>query len=189
MKTCVITLDLINEICHKNGKLARYADRIEKNNILKKINHLLAWAREKNYLIIHVKLAFRSNYYDASTISPLFSAAKNNEVLKINNWGTQFISALDRRDNDIEIIKHRVSAFYGTDLDLILRANRIEQLILCGVATNNAVELTAREAHDRDYHVTIVSDASESADDESQKASLNFLARISNISTTNALIG
>jgi len=188
MKTCIITLDIINEICHSDGKLANYAGRIKENKIINHINDVLNWGRQKNLLILHVRLGFRLNYQDCSTISPIFKLAKEKKILQISEWGGQFCDTLERHKNDVEIIKHRVSAFYGTDLDLILRANKIAKLILTGVGTNNAVELTAREAHDRDYAVTIISDATECADDDAKNASLKFLSRIAKITTTELLV-
>lgn len=188
MKTCIITLDIINDICHSDGKLARYADRIKESKVIHHINDVLAWGCQNDILIIHVRLGFRSNYQDGSVVSPIFKLSKEKQLLKISEWGSQFCDTLDRNENDVEIVKHRVSAFYGTDLDLILRANKIERLILTGVATNNAVELTAREAHDRDYAVTVISDATECSDNEAKKASLNFLSRIAEVKTTASLI-
>lgn len=73
-------------------------------------------------------------------------------------------------------------------MDLILRANCIEKLILTGVATNNAVELTAREAHDRDYEVQIIEDTTECGSDEEQQASIHFLSRITTWLSTEDLI-
>ena len=189
MKTCLINLDLINDICHPKGKLAKYTARIEDSCIIEKINQLSDWARSKKYLVAHVKLAFRPNYIDSSLISPLFSRAEKYQALKASEWGTQLCDTCDVHPDDVLITKHRVSAFYGTDLDLILRANCIEHLILTGVATNNAVELTAREAHDRDFHVTIVSDATETANDEEKASSLNFLSRIANVLTCDEIMG
>ncbi len=184
MNTCLITLDIINDICHPNGNIASFTDRIEKNHTIENINQITTSCRKHNMLITHVRLAFRNHHPDGSYVSPVFSTITNKQILKNTDWGSQFCDSLSRQESDIEIIKHRVSAFYGTDLDLILRANKIEQLILVGVATNNAVELTAREAHDRDYHVTIISDACETSDDNAQQASLNFLSRIANVTTT-----
>lgn len=181
MKTAVIVLDLINEFCHDNGKMAQYADRIKQKNIIGHANELIAWGRQKNDLVIHVRVGFNRHYKDASVFSPVFSLAAKNKALNLSEWGAQFCDQLDVNQNDVCIIKHRVSAFYGTDLDLILRANRIEKLILAGIATNNAVELTAREAHDRDYQVTIVSDACTANSDDSHQASLNFLQRIATV--------
>lgn len=188
MTTAIITLDLINEICHTKGKLAKYADRIANKQIIGQINRLIDWGRQQPYLICHIRVGFSPHYKDASSISPLFSAAQKNRALTLNEWGTEFCQTLNRQADDVCITKHRVSAFYGTDLELILRANRIEHLILVGVATNNAVELTAREAHDRDYRVTVVADACETDSDPSQAASLTFLSRIATICTTNDIL-
>lgn len=179
MKTAIITLDIMNEICHPKGKLARYADRIANNNIINTINQITSWGRKNNALIIHVRVGFMPHYHDSSSVSPMFSAAKTNHVLDLESWNGQYCDELDIQPNDIQVIKHRVSAFYGTDLDLILRANRIENLVLTGVATNMAVELTAREAHDRDFVVTVVTDACEAASDEDHAASLRVLGRVS----------
>jgi nicotinamidase-related amidase len=131
-----------------------------------------------------VRVGFQHHYHDSSTVSPMFSTAKQNNVLALNEWNGKFCTALHRENTDAEVIKHRVSAFYGTDLDLILRANRIEHLILTGVSTSMAVEATAREAHDRDFSVTVIEDATECASDEEKKASLNILSRIANCITT-----
>ncbi|CCB88211.1 isochorismatase family cysteine hydrolase [Simkania negevensis] len=188
MDTAIITLDIINEICHPDGKLARFSDRISNKKIIDRINSITDWGRKKDFLIIHVRVGFRPSYADASTRATLFIHAKKNRALAINEWGGQFCETLEVLPDDIQIIKHRVSAFYGTDLDLILRANDIKQLIFTGVSTNNAVELSAREAHDRDYQVTIVEDATECASDEEQAASIKALSRIATWRLTDELI-
>ena len=187
MRSAIITLDLINEICHIKGKLAQYVDRIEARHIITNVNQLTQWGRKREHLIGHVRVGFRADHKEVSSVSPLFSGAKANNALVLDSWGGAFCESLNRELTDVSIIKHRVSAFYGTELDLMLRANRIERLILCGVSTNNAVELTAREAHDRDYHVTVVTDACETNTDEEQKASLHFLSRIAQLSTLNEI--
>jgi nicotinamidase-related amidase len=188
MKTAVVVLDLINEFCHVNGKMAKYADRIQEKGIIEKANQLVEWARQQNHLIAYVRVGFNPHYKDASAVSPIFSLASKNKALNLSEWGAQFCDELAVDKNDVCVIKHRVSAFYGTDLDLILRANRIERLILAGIATNNAVELTAREAHDRDYQVTVISDACTTNTDVAHQASLDFLQRISTVSPLKEVI-
>ena len=86
------------------------------------------------------------------------------------------------------VIKHRISAFYGTDLDLILRSNGVDHVVLTGVSTSMAVELTAREAHDRDYKVTVVTDATTCATDAEKESSLAILARLAQLESTNELV-
>lgn len=59
----------------------------------------------------------------------------------------------------IEIVKNRYSAFVGTDLDQRLRAAKVGRVAICGFMTNFCCESTARSAHDRDYFVDFVVDA------------------------------
>lgn len=188
LKTAIISLDIINEICHPKGKLARYADRIANKKIIERINRVTAWGREKGHLVIHVRVGFHPHYHDSSTRSALFKNAKNHQALLLTEWGGKFCEKLQVNPDDVQIIKHRVSAFYGTDLDLILRANSIETLILMGVSTSNAVELTAREAHDRDYHVVILEDTTECASDDEQQASKNVTSRLAEWKKSTELI-
>jgi nicotinamidase-related amidase len=187
MKKAIITLDIINDLCSSKGKVARYPDRISENKVIAKINSITSWGRNKECLIIHVRLGFRPHYLDSSFISPIFGKAKANKALSIDEWGGQFCKELQIEGDDIQIIKHRVSAFYGTDLDLILRANSVREIIIVGIATNNAVELTAREAHDRDFKVQVIGDATECGSDEEKLASLNFLSRIAEVLSTDQL--
>lgn len=184
MKTAIINLDIINDITHKAGKIASYADRIEQENIITHINQINQWARKHHHLVIHVRVGFDNNYTQCSTISPIFKNAKTYGALNLNQWGCEYHASLKIEPNDIEVIKHRISAFYGTDLDLICRANKIERLELGGVSTSMAVELTAREAHDRDYHVVVVTDATTCASDEEKNTSLVSLGRIGFLVTT-----
>ena len=128
------------------------------------------------------------DYIECPKHSPLFSKAKELGIFQLDTWGTTFHPKLDVQPEDKIIIKHRVSAFYNTDLETILHANNIETLIISGVATNNAVELTAREAHDRDYRIVIIEDACATMTDEAHRASLNSLQRISKIITASALV-
>jgi len=61
-------------------------------------------------------------------------------------------------DSDLVVTKTRVGAFSGTDLDLLLRAQGIDTLILFGIATSGVVLSTALQAADLDYRVVILKD-------------------------------
>jgi nicotinamidase-related amidase len=60
--------------------------------------------------------------------------------------------------DDIVVTKKRVSAFTGSDLDVVLRAQDIEHLILAGIATSGVVLSTLRQAADLDFALTVLSD-------------------------------
>lgn len=77
---------------------------------------------------------------------------------------------------DKVVLKHRYSAFYNTDLETILRCQKIEDLVICGIMTNLCCESTARDAYYRDYRVFVPADATGSIDEEMHLASLMNLA-------------
>ncbi len=74
------------------------------------------------------------------------------------------------------ILKHRYSAFYNTDLETILRVQKIEDLVITGIMTNMCCESTARDAYYRDYRVFFLADATGSVTEEMHTASLLNLA-------------
>jgi ureidoacrylate peracid hydrolase len=74
--------------------------------------------------------------------------------------------------DDIILPKHRYSAFIGTPMDAILRANGIRTLILTGVATNVCVESTARDGFMMDYHIVVASDLTAGVSEEVKQMSL-----------------
>jgi nicotinamidase-related amidase len=75
-----------------------------------------------------------------------------------------------------QILKHRYSAFYNTDLETILRVQKIEDLVITGVMTNMCCESTARDAYFRDYRVFFLADGTGSISEEMHVASLLSLA-------------
>jgi nicotinamidase-related amidase len=60
--------------------------------------------------------------------------------------------------DDVLVTKRRVSAFAGSDLDMVLRANDIDHLVLTGIATSGVVLSTLRQAADLDFTLTVLSD-------------------------------
>ncbi|MDO8955092.1 MAG: isochorismatase family cysteine hydrolase [Gammaproteobacteria bacterium] len=159
MSRLLLTLDFINEFNDPAGKAPVCAEMVKKHGVIAKANQAIAWARKNGVLIAHVKVGFAKNYANCPLNSPLFGKAKELELIELGGWGTEFVKELDVQPEDSIIIKHRISAFYNTSLETYLRANKIETIILCGVATNFAVEAAAREAHDRDYNVITLKDA------------------------------
>ncbi len=78
--------------------------------------------------------------------------------------------------NEKVILKHRYSAFYNTDLEIVLRCLKIEDLVISGIMTNMCCESTARDAYYRDYKVFFLADGTGSINEEMHKASLLNLA-------------
>jgi nicotinamidase-related amidase len=72
--------------------------------------------------------------------------------------GTEFHPEVPPLPAEPVVTKRRVSAFAGSDLDMLLRAQRIDHLVLTGIATSGVVLSTVRQAADLDYRLTVLSD-------------------------------
>ncbi len=73
--------------------------------------------------------------------------------------GADFIEGFGPRPTEYQVRKRRYSAFFGTDLDIILRGYGARTVLLTGGLTDVCVHYTAVDAHQHDYHVRVVSDA------------------------------
>jgi nicotinamidase-related amidase len=80
------------------------------------------------------------------------------------------------RRGEKEVLKHRYSSFYNTDLETVLRCMKVEDLVICGIMTNMCCESTARGAYYRDFRVFFLADATGSITEEMHLASLLNLA-------------
>jgi nicotinamidase-related amidase len=105
----------------------------------------------------------------------------------------QVIDALRPEPSDYLVPKRRRNAFYGTDLDLLLRARGITTLIIGGQRTTLGVEGTARDAFDRDYAVILLSDGcgGVSAEEQAWTVERVFpqMARVMTCAEATALLG
>jgi nicotinamidase-related amidase len=90
--------------------------------------------------------------------------------------GQEIIAELTPEPGDLIVRKYRSSGFWGTNLDLLLRSNGIESVIVTGCTTEGCVESTARDALFNDYYVVLPEDCLASDDRRQHEASL-FLMR------------
>lgn len=125
-------------------------------------------ARSAGMPVIQVRVAFRPNLPEVSSRNKLLAAIKSSP-----HWQSLFQGmagsihpALGPEPDDIIVMKHRVSAFTGTDLELLLRAKEITTLVLFGVATSGVVLATLLEACDADYRVVVIGDCCADVDME-----------------------
>ena len=121
---------------------------------------VLRVARRAGVPVVHVKVAFRPGVPEASPRDTFLSAVKASPPHQRFFQGESgaIHPSLSPDAGDLVVTKSRVSAFAGTDLDLLLRAQEIHTLILFGIATSGAVLSTALHAADADYRVVVVKD-------------------------------
>jgi nicotinamidase-related amidase len=160
-RTAVLSLDL------QAGIVSIYT-KDDKENFLARVASVLVWARNNKFQVIHVRVGFRPGLPEVSTRNPFFAAIKESTQHQQLFQGSigEIHPAIAPLPNEVVVVKHRVSAFFGTDLDMILRANEIDTLILMGIATSGVVLSTALDASDKDYRIFVVSDCCADLDPE-----------------------
>ncbi len=180
MRQALILIDLINELIAPEGKLSGkgYTDFAERHGTLNRITELLDYSRSQGHRIIHVRIAFSSDYREQPKGSPLFQHASRLEALKLGEWGTEFIPQASPLPGETILVKHRVNAFYGTPLEIILRNSGIDQLAIIGSSTDVGVQTTARAAHDLDYACTVIGDCCIAPSEEDHDPTLRMLSKV-----------
>jgi nicotinamidase-related amidase len=159
-RTAVLSMDLQTAIVSIYAK--------GQAGLLTSAASLLEKARDRRLSVIHVQVGFRPGLPEVSLRNQLLGAIKASVQHQQLFQGTAgaIHPAVAPQGEDIVITKHRISAFTGTDLDMILRAREIETLILFGIATSGVVLSTLLDASDADYRLIVVKDCCADLDPE-----------------------
>jgi nicotinamidase-related amidase len=156
-KTALLVMDL------QNGIISRLGENTE---ILQPFQTAVEAARLNNILVIFVRVGFSEGYPEVSLQNKSFSAISKYGGMTVSDLATQIHESFQPKPNEPVVTKYRVSAFAGSNLDVILRSQQIDTLILSGIATSGVVLSTLREAADKDYEIKVLADACLDADSE-----------------------
>ena len=158
--------------------------------LLSRTSKLIEAARGAGMRIIFVVVGFRAGYPEVSPRNQSFGPIRESGRFAEGSSGTEVHPAVAPKPGDIVVTKHRVSAFAGTDLDLILRANGVEMLILAGIATSGVVLSTVRHAADADYRVVVIEDCCADRDPEVHRVLMEkVFARQTTVVRAEAVVG
>jgi nicotinamidase-related amidase len=138
--------------------------RLDAAVLLERLGRATAVARANGVPVIYVKVAFRPGYPEVSRRNQSFSAISQSGGFLEDS--SRVHPAVAPRPGDIEVIKKRVSAFSGSDLDVVLRAQEIGTMVLTGIATSGVVLSTLRAAADMDYRLIVLRDCCLDGDEE-----------------------
>ena len=135
------------------------------------LKRLLEGARRAGVLVIFIRAI-----YDPEYLSGPMRERNRRRHLEMprcltGTWGAEFFEVQPAAVEPV-IIKHRYSAFAGTELDQMLRRRGIRSLLLSGVTTDTCVESTAREAYFRDYYVTMIADCCGAISEQDHRGAL-----------------
>jgi nicotinamidase-related amidase len=126
----------------------------------------IAHARAKKIPVIYVVVGFRQGGPEISMNNKGFAAFKE-RLAGVNMDDFMKVHPdVAPAAGEVTVIKRRVSAFAGSDLEVVLRAFGITNIVLTGISTSGVVLSTTREAADKDYRITILADCCADRDEE-----------------------
>jgi nicotinamidase-related amidase len=158
MTSVLLLMDFQNGIAGRPGM----------EDVVDHASQALNAARGAGVPVIFVRVAFRPGYPEIAESNLSFSAAKAaaGDTMHVDQPGTQILASLTPLDGEEVVVKKRISAFEGSDLQVLLRGLGADHLVLAGVTTSGVVLSTVRRAADLDYRLSVLQDACGDSDDE-----------------------
>lgn len=161
MKKAIIIIDMLNDFVTGSLKCER-AQRIIPN-----IRKLASSARQSGIPVIY------SNDAHHPKIDHEFSVWGEHAIE--GSQGAQVIPEIAPKKGDYVIPKRRYSAFFGTELDWLLRELGVQEVVLCGLHTHICIRHTSADAFFRGYKVSVPEDCVESFTEQDHKSGLEYL--------------
>ena len=152
-ETALLVMDYQNYIATALGLASA-----EWTTLVNRAESVVAAARAANLHVIYVVVEIRDGQLEIAARHKSFSRYKGFNPVPAGSEQAAIIPQLKPQPNDAIVVKRRVSAFYGTDLDILLSAMRVSSVVLFGVSTSGVVLSTVRHGSDRDLVLTVVED-------------------------------
>jgi len=157
--TALLVMDVQEGIVERLGEAAAA--------MIRPISSAIDAARAAGLPVIYVVVGFRKGFPETSPDNKSFSALKQNAAAMPGLEEPIAVHAsVAPQPGEIVVTKRRVSAFTGSDLEVVLRSQSIRRLVLTGFSTSGVVLSTVREAADKDYRLTVLSDGCGDMDGE-----------------------
>ena len=180
--TALVVVDMQRDFCLPGGAFDQQGIDISMYpDMIPRLARLLRAAREVRTTVIFIQMTvltgrrsespaqirfnMRMHLQDRGPLKPLWYTIDGSQ-------GQEIIPELAPAEGDLAVRKYRSSAFWGTNLDMLLRSNGLKTLVMTGCTTEGCVESTARDALFNDYYVVMAEDCVASDDREQHEASL-----------------
>jgi ureidoacrylate peracid hydrolase len=159
-KTAMIVVDMQNDFVQEGAPIEIPRARA----MVPRLNRLLDVCRAHQIPVIYIHHVIRGGDIDAGRLADHHEAIRNNKAILAGTPNVEIYEGLKPHPGDLVVAKPRYSAFYGTDLEAILRSQGIDTLIISGTVIDVCCESTTRDAFSRDYKVIFLSDGTAATD-------------------------
>ncbi len=170
-KTALLLIEFQNDFLREDGaqKATGIWKRAKEHKVVENTVKVVEAARKANIPIIYAPISFREGYPEWKRQFGIVKGAADAGAFRKGTWGAEIVDELRPKTGDFVIDKRRLCAFCDTELESLLQALGVEDLIITGFITNWCAEQTGREAYDKGFKPVFVVDCVEALSDEEQK--------------------
>jgi nicotinamidase-related amidase len=170
----LIVVDMQNGFLKPDGFMAKAGLNIDQCIASIKPNQrVIAACRDARIPVIFTRYTLRPDYKDAGLLGDVYPSLKESGAMVVGTRDWEISDELKPAPEDIILDKQRYSAFYNTNLEVLLRGLGVTLLVVTGVTTNICVESTIRDAFFRDFKVTVIEDCVGAVDEMMQQGPLH----------------
>jgi nicotinamidase-related amidase len=197
--TALVVVDMQRDFCLPGGAFDQQGVDISMYPpMIPRLARLIAGARAAGVHVVYIQMTVLPNRRSESPAQIRFNLrlhfASHGGVEPLaytpdGSVGQEVIPELTPQDGDLIVKKYRSSGFWGTNLDMLLRSNGVETVVVTGCTTEGCVESTARDAMFNDYYVVLVEDCVASDDPKQHDASLFLMRHRFDIATADEIVG
>jgi gluconolactonase len=190
-RCALIIQDMQNDVVIEGGAFASSGspEHCREQNAIANIARLAARCRELGVPVIHVHYLVNPGAPGMTLNAPLFEGVVDSSALVRGTWGARPVEGLEPRAGDHVVEKMRMSAWEGTSLETILKAEGRDILIETGAWTNMSIEHTARTGADKGYVMVIPEDGCSTMNADWHRASIDYaLQNVALVTKTDAVI-
>ena len=175
--TALLIVDVQNDFCHPDGHFAKHGKDL--STILETLPRVRSFVEEAQQLGVRTFFIRQTTLPGGRSDPPAWLRfktrdGKSPEYTLQGSWGWENDEGLRVGPRDWVVEKYRSDAFVHTNLDQLLRANRIETVVVLGFITEGCVESTVRSASYHDYYTVVVRDGVASPNHELHDGSMRF---------------
>ncbi len=178
--TALIVVDVQNDFCHPDGAVAKMGDDVSAVvEMVPRLRALVDGAHAAGVPVVFVQTLHDETNDTATWLDRVAAepgGVQTGRICRTGSWGAEFYGVTPA-PGDAIVVKHRFSAFVGTNLDIVLRALGVRSLLVTGVATEVCVESTLRDGLSAEYYVSLVEDCAATYSADAQASAVRNVRR------------
>ena len=190
-RCALIIQDMQNDVVMEGGAFASSGapQHCREQNAIENVKRLAAHCRRLGVPVIHVWFKAPAGAHGLTLNAPLFEGVADENALVAGTWGSEPVPGLEAQPGDHVVTKMRMSAFEGTSLETVLKAEGRDILIETGAWTNMSVEHTARTGADKGYVMIVPEDGCSTMNADWHRASIDYaLTNVAAVTTVDDVI-